>query len=554
MSKTLNLLTTILLGFALLGFAVLLLAGCDKYDDSKLTGRVDELENRVTELEKLVSDLNTTVQSLSTLVRDLQDDIRVVSMTTLETGGYELTLSNGQILTIKNGEDGKEPSIGVKEDETGTLCWTVNGEFLKNDGANVPVSVAPEFEIRDGQLYYKVGDGEWQLIEGSANIGVVKDVRENDDKTAVIIELANGSTIEIPKVQTQTFSLNIENTDIAVSAGETTSIKYTIIAADDATKVTAVPVNGYTVKVTSASTSEGTLEVTAPDPLVDADIYVVAVNGAGLTSAKILSFAEGQLNVVKDVANIDANGGEVSFTIETNLQYGTPTVDPQAQGWIEYIPATKALRTDVLTFNVKPNDTGAERQGQISIPSEIGVKKVTVIQSATAEVSGGSADLGTLNTTAGPAAVGNGTTTNGWNFTNILGLGYTNWSEIPDDGSKRPALAGSEAKTGVATSPVLNGGCGTLSIKYGTASPVNMIKNGLSFKVELKSADGSAVLATQTVTENPVTAKQVYNANLDFNVSGDFIIVITNLRPSQSTNVRYDAVCLLDISWTGYSN
>ena len=552
MSKTLNLLTTILLGFA-----VLLLAGCDKYDDSKLTGRVDELENRVTELEKLVSDLNTTVQSLSTLVRDLQDDIRVVSMTTLETGGYELTLSNGQILTIKNGEDGKEPSIGVKEDETGTLCWTVNGEFLKNDGANVPVSVAPEFEIRDGQLYYKVGDGEWQLIEGSANIGVVKDVRENDDKTAVIIELANGSTIEIPKVQTQTFSLNIENTDIAVSAGETTSIKYTIIAADDATKVTAVPVNGYTVKVTSASTSEGTLEVTAPDPLVDADIYVVAVNGAGLTSAKILSFAEGQLNVVKDVANIDANGGEVTFTIETNLQYGTPTVDPQAQSWIEYIPATKALRTDVLTFNVKPNDTGAERQGQISIPSEIGVKKVTVIQSATAEVSGGKADFETLETTATFGVPREGSTAAGWKLTDILSLTSTQWSEIPAD-NKRPALAGSNdpnnTKIGIVESPNLSGGCGTLSIRYGTTSSANMLLEGLAFRVEIKSADGNTVLQSKDVIQNPVTPQTVYDATIEFNIAGEFIIVITNLCPMDSRMPRANAVCLLDVSWTGYSN
>ena len=329
--------------------------------------------------------LNTTVQSLSTLVRDLQDDIRVVSMTTLETGGYELTLSNGQTLTIKNGEDGKEPSIGVKEDENGILCWTVNGDFLKNEGANVPVSVAPEFEIREGQLYYKVGDGEWQLIEGSANIGVVKDVRENEDKTVVIIELANGSTIEIPKVQTQTFSLNIENTDIAVSAGATTQVKYTITAADDATKVTAIPINGYTVTVTSTSTSEGTLNVTAPDPIVDADIYVVAVNGAGLTSAKILSFAEGQLILVKDVENIDANGGEVTLSIQTNLAYSEPLIVPPADQWITKVPETKALRTDVLKYNVEPNDTGAERSGEIRVISDAGIKVFTIIQSATAD-------------------------------------------------------------------------------------------------------------------------------------------------------------------------
>ena len=535
---------------------MILFTSCQKYDDSGINGRMDDLENRVSELEKLVSDLNTTVQSLSTLVRDLQDDIRVVSMTTLETGGYELTLSNGQTLTIKDGEDGKAPSIGVKEDETGTLCWTINGEFLKNDGANVPVSVAPEFEIRDGQLYYKVGDGEWQLIEGSANIGVVKDVRKSEDGTKVIIELADG-TIEIPIVQTQTFSLNIDNTDIAISAGETTQISYNITAGDDATKVTAIPINGYTVKVTSSSTSEGTLEVTAPDPLVDADIYVVAVNGAGLTSAKILSFAEGQLNLVKDVENIDANGGEISLTIETNLNYVEPMIVPPAEQWIRRAPDTKALRTDVLKYIVDPNDTGAERRGEIRIVSDAGIKVFTIIQSATAEVNGGKADFETLETSANANVPREGATTNGWQLTNMLALTSTNWSEIPADNT-RPALAGANdpnnTKIGVAQSPILSGGCGTLAIRYGTVSPVSQLTNGLAFKVEIKSADGSTVLKSEDVIQNPVTPQTVYDANIEFNIAGDFIIVITNLCPMDSRMPRASAVCLLDVSWTGYAN
>ena len=535
---------------------MILFTSCQKYDDSGINGRMDDLENRVSELEKLVSDLNTTVQSLSTLVRDLQDDIRVVSMTTLETGGYELTLSNGQTLTIKDGEDGKEPSIGVKEDETGTLCWTINGEFLKNDGANVPVSVAPEFEIRDGQLYYKVGDGEWQLIEGSANIGVVKDVRKSEDGTKVIIELADG-TIEIPIVQTQTFSLNIDNTDIAISAGETTQISYNITAGDDATKVTAIPINGYTVKVTSSSTSEGTLEVTAPDPLVDADIYVVAVNGAGLTSAKILSFAEGQLNLVKDVENIDANGGEISLTIETNLNYVEPMIVPPAEQWIRRAPDTKALRTDVLKYIVDPNDTGAERRGEIRIVSDAGIKVFTIIQSATAEVNGGKADFETLETSANANVPREEATTNGLQLTNMLALTSTNWSEIPADNT-RPALAGANdpnnTKIGVAQSPILSGGCGTLAIRYGTVSPVSQLTNGLAFKVEIKSADGSTVLKSEDVIQNPVTPQTVYDANIEFNIAGDFIIVITNLCPMDSRMPRASAVCLLDVSWTGYAN
>lgn len=535
---------------------MMLFTSCQKYDDSSINGRVDDLENRVTELEKLVSDLNTTVQSLSTLVRDLQDDIRVVSMTTLETGGYELTLSNGQTLTIKDGEDGKEPSIGVKEDENGILCWTVNGDFLKNEGANVPVSVAPEFEIREGQLYYKVGDGEWQLIEGSANIGVVKDVRKSEDGTKVIIELADG-TIEIPIVQTQTFSLNIENTEVAVSAGATTQVNYTITSADDATKVTAIPVNGYSVTVSSVSVSEGTLNVTAPDPVVDADIYIVAVNGAGLTSAKILSFAEGQLNLVKEVENIDANGGEISLTIETNLNYGEPMIVPPAEQWIRPAPDTKTLRTDVLKYIVDPNDTGTERQGEIRIISDAGIKVFTIIQSATAEVSGGKADFETLETSANANVPREGVTTSGWQLTNMLALTTANWTEIPADNT-RPALAGANdpnnTKIGVAQSPSLSGGCGTLSIRYGTVSPVSQLTNGLAFRVEIKSVDGSTVLKSEDIIQNPVTPQTVYDAKIEFNIAGDFIIVITNLCPLDSRMPRASAVCLLDISWTGYSN
>ena len=121
MSKTLNLLTTILLGFA-----VLLLAGCDKYDDSKLTGRVDELENRVTELEKLVNDLNTTVQGLSSIVTAMENEDRIQNITPLKEGeaviGYEITFSKSGTVKILNGE---EPSLGVK-DEGGILYWGIS--------------------------------------------------------------------------------------------------------------------------------------------------------------------------------------------------------------------------------------------------------------------------------------------------------------------------------------------------------------------------------------------------------------------------------------------
>lgn len=102
---------------AALGVSMAIFAGCEQYDDSTLTGRVDDLENRVSELEQYIEDLNNTIQGVSSIVRALQDEERVVSVEPLADGtGYKIVFSDGSEATIKNGE---EPSIGIQQDSDG---------------------------------------------------------------------------------------------------------------------------------------------------------------------------------------------------------------------------------------------------------------------------------------------------------------------------------------------------------------------------------------------------------------------------------------------------
>ena len=69
---------------------MLLASGCsDEYDDSALTGRVDNLENRVHILEELCKQMNTNVSSLQTLVTALQDNDYVKSVTPVMQDGQE---------------------------------------------------------------------------------------------------------------------------------------------------------------------------------------------------------------------------------------------------------------------------------------------------------------------------------------------------------------------------------------------------------------------------------------------------------------------------------
>ena len=137
-------------------FAVSVLSGCgDDYDDSALTGRVDDLENRVIKLEELCKQMNTNISSLQALVNALQDNDYITGVTPItkdgETIGYTISFAKSAPITIYHGEDGKDgqdgkpgedgndgstPIIGVKQDTDGVYYWTLNGDWLTDDSGN----------------------------------------------------------------------------------------------------------------------------------------------------------------------------------------------------------------------------------------------------------------------------------------------------------------------------------------------------------------------------------------------------------------------------------
>ena len=137
---------------------MLLASGCsDKYDDSALTGRVDDLENRVKTLEELCRQMNTDISSLQTLVTVLQNNDYITAVTPVTSGGqtigYTMTFKHALPITIyhgtngqdgqdgtdgKDGQDGKNgttPVIGVAP-YNGVYYWTLNGTWLTDTSGN----------------------------------------------------------------------------------------------------------------------------------------------------------------------------------------------------------------------------------------------------------------------------------------------------------------------------------------------------------------------------------------------------------------------------------
>lgn len=544
---------------------MLMVTSCDKYDDSSLVARIDKVESDIAELKTLVDRLNSNLSALSTTVDALKKQDQIVSVTELaDKSGYVVEFSQSGKICIYNGKngidgtdgtngsdgkDGTTPTIGVKLDSDGNYYWTVNGEFLLGDNGNKIAATAhvatPRLRINEGNFEISYNEGvTWVVIGSAGNTGGVIFSSVDDGREVVTFTLADGTTIEIPKAGV--FKIVVDDTDVVVSAGASVNVSYTVSAADDATVVDAFGTKGFEAEINATTTSAGTVAVTAPDPLTSGKVYIMAVRGDGVTAARILSFEEGKLVVDESAfaAKVPAAGGALEVPFQTNLDGPMVMVVPPATTWITYVE-TKAMHDGTIVFNIAENTSQEERTGSVMI----NFKEYTIVQSGTAEppvTGGGSADLSSINGGAPAAKVDSYTTDSGWTATSSRVLNYS--TRYDDVEGVRPVLAARPSVNGALVSPVLSGGCGTVSIDYTRA----MTKTGSNFTVEIKDKDGNIIKSSSHVDET-LAQYERNQLNFAFNVSGEFQIVLTGNKCENTGTANNDDFMIIKLSWTGYS-
>ena len=142
------------------------------------------------------------------------------------------------------------------------------------------------------------------------------------------------------------------------------------------------------------------------------------------------------------------------------------------------------------------------------------------------------------------------TTTNGWKIVNcqVHQYGTANsgdsFAYVPE-GTKAVCMNGKTSAAGSITSPVISGGCGTLSFGYCYAFSEN---NGVSFKVEILQND--KVVKSFDVVKTDAVKLETYSHTEDVNVAGDFTLKFTNNSPTNSTSNK-DRFSIWGITWTG---
>lgn len=545
--------------------SVSLFAACEKYDDSVIVARLDKAEADIKELQTLVSQLNSTLSGLATTVDALKAQDRIVSVTELaDKSGWVVEFSQTGKITIyngkngidgkdgtngtngTNGQDGKTPTIGVKLDADGNYYWTVNGDYLLDENGNKIAATAhvatPQLRINNGNFEISYNGGmTWEIIGEAGNTGAVIFSKVEDGTDAVTFTLGDGTTIVIPK--SGTFAISMD-TDVIISAGESVNVTYTISSSDDATVVDAFGTKGFEAEVMASSVSAGMVRITAPNPLTNGKVYVIAVKGDGTTAARILSCEEGVFNLDETAfaVKVPAAGGAFEVPFQTNLDNPMVMVSP-GYSWISYVE-TKAVRNGTIVFNIEENTSEEERTGQVSI----NFKQYTIVQEgkvATPETGGGSSDLETMNNGSTGRQYKTYSSTNGWTVSDSRVLSRAYFDDIQ---GVRPILGADQNHSGVLTSPVISGGCGIVTVDYFRETATD---SGSYFTLELKSSDGSTVFKSDQHVDNTLGAHERNKTHFTFNVAGDFVIVLTAHDITENTTA--DELGVLSVSWTSYS-
>ena len=271
-----------------------------------LKDRVDVLEQKVSALE---SKVNQNVNSINALVDAAKKAVTITKVETL-TDGYKIYFSDGTISTISNGTDGKDgvdgkdavaPVIGIKEEE-GVYYWTIDGEFVLNNGQKVPVTgndgLTPQFKIQDGKWYVSFDGNTWDAVPVTGTEKPELVMSETDDEYVFTL---GETTIRIAKEHA--FMIKVTSDVQKVTPGEVVSFGYTVTGADATTHVI-IEANGVEAQLDE---EKSLVTVTVPSVIEDNSYVMVKAirNSDGKYSAQYITIKLNQYGTFGGVIVVD---------------------------------------------------------------------------------------------------------------------------------------------------------------------------------------------------------------------------------------------------------
>ena len=268
----------------------------------------------------------------------------------------------------------------------------------------------------------------------------------------------------------------------------------------------------YTKKV-NGNVALGNISITKPDTRKDAGLAwseeTVTLTVGDAFTAPTLNNPNSVSDITYESSNEDvATVSDAGVIDLVDDAVGTATITASFAGDATYKPATATCTIEVKTVQ---------------------------------EDCEGSDDFETATAT-NASSYNTRTTDAGWKATNA--------AKTTIEGYTYLIINGKTSAVGTITSPELNGGIGSIKIRYANTYGED---NGVSFRLDIKQGD--AVVKTYTITKakSEVIQNTVYTELIEnINIEGDFVMVFTNLSPSNSTSNK-DRVSIGRLCWTGYT-
>ncbi|MBQ7855762.1 MAG: leucine-rich repeat protein [Alistipes sp.] len=402
----------------LLLVAALFVAGCsDTFDDSSIWDKLEDHENRISSLEELCEQQNANISALKTLLFSVKNNDYVTGVTPVtqdgETIGYTISFSKLQPVTIyhgQNGQDGKDgstPVIGVKKGDDAIYYWTLNGEWLLDEGGNKIKAegtdgqdgqggqdgqngekeedgITPQLKIEDGYWHISYDNGAtWQSLgkatgeDGQDGDSFFQSVTQDDNN--VCLTLSDGTVIMLPKVSGLNILLDVEDVAV-VPTNATIEIGYVVTGATDEVVVECLSSADIKAEVVSdnATTLSGKVVVQTADAIDKYSKVVLFVSDARRTIMKSLYFEETGLEVSPEVpADIDSFGGDVALAFLSNIECEVIVPD-EAKEWISVPEATRALENQTALIRLTKNFK-QERSATLTIRTKDGAKSIDYV-------------------------------------------------------------------------------------------------------------------------------------------------------------------------------
>ena len=365
----------------------------EAYDDSAIKEQIDNLDDRLTKVEEDLATLELNVSAMKTLAEALKTGKYIESVVALDDeSGYTITFNDGSSVVIKHGDkgeqgetgaagstgatgaagqDGVTPTITVKENAEGVLCWYINGEEICPVYEGTPV-----FSSVDGNLYVTYpGETEPVWIGALTGKSIFDSVVVDEENGVVIFTFVGengqpGDSFALPLAVK--FELVI-NTQVGLAEGTTSvDIPYEVKGANATTVVDVLTV------ACNAVVEPKVIKVS--NIAAKAQLLVFADNGEGKTSIKKVVFeTETESFSVEDVnVVIPAEGGQVTVKGVSNIEFDVVV----SAAWLTQVEAKSAFE---LTFAAEANTEAEVRSADITFvrkDTEEVLKTVTVAQAA----------------------------------------------------------------------------------------------------------------------------------------------------------------------------